>query len=111
MEPEELKKLPKWAQEKIQKLLLHNRHLRVLNNTLRKEHPESNTAAQIEGYPKYQVMYLPDSTRVLFKGKGVEVEVFVDLDGIVRVAIEDGIILPWARNVIYVTDRHNTSNK
>ena len=105
---EEINKLPKWVKEKIHQLLYHNRQLQVNNRTLKKENPPSNTLVCLE---KYEKMYLDNGTRVVFNGKDVSVIVYVDLDGIVRVELDDGIILPWARNVIYITGRHNPTNR
>ena len=105
---EEINKLPKWAKEKLHRLLYYNRQLVINNQTLKKENPPSNTLVCLE---KYEKMYLDNGTRVVFNGKEVSVVVYVDMEEIVRVELDDGIILPWARNVIYITGRHNPADK
>jgi hypothetical protein len=101
---EEMDKLPKWSRDKIHKLLYYNRQLTINNQTLKKENPPSNTVISLENFEE---MYVGNGTRVTFNGKDVSVTVNIDFDGIVRVDLNDGIILPWARNVIYISGRKN----
>ena len=54
--------------------------------------------------------YLEKYTRVQFAKGNLEVTVNMSPDGHCRVDIGDGVIIPAARNVFYVVDRHNNLN-
>lgn len=101
-------KFPKWLKDDIFRLKNKIKSLEIENNTLRGEHPESNTCVLWFGSDGSKRQYLKDHQTVFFRGvNDLEVYVQVDLKGTVRVEIEDGVIAPAARNVFHVLDRHN----
>ena len=102
-------KLPKWVQADIRNLERKIEHLTEENELLRGSAPESNTPVLLDHPKKF---YLEDYARVHFKGHhGLEVVVSAHPDGFVRVDIEDGCIVPYARNNVYIVDRHNKINR
>lgn len=70
-------------------------------------HEKSDTYVIVD----YQTgFYLEKYTRVRFAKGNLEVTVNMSPDGHCRIDIGDGVIIPCARNVFSVVDRHNTLN-
>ncbi|MFA4826587.1 MAG: hypothetical protein WC593_15670 [Methanoregula sp.] len=101
-----LSKLPKWAQEHIANIELRNGRLtrdlaeQLAINT--DTHPESNTYYQLWLDGDFTKRYLPANSHLTFIGKNTKVSVFVDHKGQIRIDIGNGLIMPQARNSIYI---------
>lgn len=108
MKKEQYDKLPKWAQAEISSLQHRNRVLEEENQMLMGTHKVSDTTVLLE-WPKQ--FYLKPGTRVRFAHGSNEVIVHAHLEGHVVVDIGDGVVLPCARNVLHIVDRHNKGNK
>ena len=104
---EELSKLPKWARDKISGVEYFAGRTAEENKILTGTHKESDTYVTLD-YP--HGFYLEDYTRVRFARGNLEVIVNMTPDGHCRVDIGDGVIIPSARNVFNIVDKHNKLN-
>lgn len=105
MTVEQFKRLPKFAQEEIETL---RRNLKTCNedlSTAMGNWPKGDTMVRIDFEKEF---CLPNHTRVVFTGKNkVRVCVHTHPDGHINVEFNDGVIIPSARNVIYIVDNKN----
>jgi hypothetical protein len=101
-------KLPKYAQETITNMGRMIRKLSTEKTQLLGQHPKSNTFIHMEWPEK---LYVEDYSRVVFKGRDVEVTVHVTLEGTVRVDMGDGVIAPSGRNCFHILDHNNKQNR
>ena len=111
---EQFNKLPKFAREEIERL---RRNLKTCEEDLATamgNWPQGDTMVRID----YQREFcLPNHTRVVFTGKDytgrdrLKVCVHTHPDGHINVEFNDGVIIPSARNVIYIVDNRNTRGR
>lgn len=105
MTAEQFKRLPKFAQDEITTLRRNCKTMREDRDTAMKNWPEGDTKVRIDFENEF---FLPNHTRVMFNGKnGVKVCVHTHPDGHINVEFDDGVIIPSARNVIYIVDNKN----
>ena len=115
MTKEQFKRLPKFAQEEIERL---SRNLKTCHEDLTAAlgtWPEGDTQVRIDYEREF---CLPNHTRVVFTGKdytgkpnGLKVCVHTHPDGHINVEFDDGVIIPSARNVIYIVDNKNVRGR
>jgi hypothetical protein len=96
-------KYPKQIRELISSLTYNNRKLKKENEELKGTLKDTNTFKR--DFDNY--IYLENYSRIFFKGNEVEVMVHVDTYGKVRVEFGDGVIVPVARNCIYIINKNN----
>lgn len=95
-------KLPKWARDYISKLEYQVSGLAQENEALTGKVPKSNTYYRLWTSQKFTKHYLPESANLTVIGNKTEVSMFVDHKGVIRVDIGYGLIMPIARNSIYI---------
>jgi hypothetical protein len=114
---EEIAKLPKWAKDRINSLLLKVSELTERVSTLEQFGVDKDTLQYGVSYhnnPFEEVRYyLPKhSSLVAELPCGFKVESRSDIDGkFIRIDIADGVIVPQARNVIAVYPTHDKKTR